>query len=291
MQPPASPRTIQEDNWGEAPATAWDLPEPELEWNFPEEDAEDLVQQEQDISRAGTPDMPQFEAPQADDWGTVPFPNFTWDDNGEQASIASSHRSRTPDIATYQDMTPIDNPAFPSGTSGDVLTHMARDLLLAISAQYSAPLEQSHEDEALVNTSSAIMQPELAPQLASELSLGSAPESAPDVVNLEADEDPQHSSQTSGEDFLGQERVSDDQLSDRQNKSEEPAQSNHANEDTSEHKDLEQLSSTSKQSIRDSHLQTRLSPRRLLRVLRKAGRSALRRKGHTSSCEDPIIVE
>lgn len=229
---------------------------------------ENPAELEQDRSRPGTPDTTDVVAPQAAD-------PTRWTNDGERSSIASSRRSRTPDVDAAQDVTLLDpDPTVPSGTSGDVLIHMARQLLLANPAQYWAPLDQAHENEAVVNTSSAILAPELAPEW--------TPELTSDDLNPTADEDSQHTrSQTTSEDTPRQERVSDIQLSDDPNSGEEPAQSDHNDEDASVYQ-ASYSSTTSVKPTRRVRLRTRLSPRRLLRVLRKAGMSALRKKGHTS---------
>ncbi|KAH0007528.1 hypothetical protein KCU78_g11729, partial [Aureobasidium melanogenum] len=218
----------------------------------PEENPAEL---EQDRSRPGTPDTTDVVAPQAAD-------PTRWTNDGERSSIASSRRSRTPDVDAAQDVTLLDaDPTVPSGTSGDVLIHMARQLLLGISAQYWAPLNQAHENEAVVNTSSAILAPELAPEW--------TPELTSDDLNPTADEDSQHTrSQRTSEDTPRQEGVSDVQLSDDPNSGEEPAQSDRNDEDVSVYQ-TSYSSTISVKPTRHGRLRTRLSPHRLLRVLRK----------------------
>ncbi|KAG9743134.1 hypothetical protein KCU73_g8485, partial [Aureobasidium melanogenum] len=269
-QPPDSPRTIWGDEWTHGPAEDWDLPELDPDWNFPEEDGEDLVQQEQDMSRAGTPDIPRFVAPQAVNqawdtgiawdfppqaenlaWGAEAIWNFA---NGEQASIVDSRRSRTPDVETVQDTAPPDaDVTLPPVTSNAALFDALRQLVAVVSAEYPVLLIQNHENEVPVGTGPASLR-----------------DSASNHLSLESDGDSQHTrSQTTGEDTPRQERFSDVQLSDHPNSAEEPAQSDHNGEDTPEHQTSDS-STISMKPTRHGRLRTRLSPRGLLRVLREA---------------------
>ncbi|KAH0263242.1 hypothetical protein KCU91_g12857, partial [Aureobasidium melanogenum] len=285
------------DPWNEVPADVPALAEPvpaDFIWvGVPEENPE----LEQDRSQAGTPDF---------EW---PLDQREDIDNGERASLASSRRSRTPDVDAVQNVTPpIANERLLPVTSDAAFVSALRQLLSTISTQLPVLLNQEHENQALNNTSSAMLQPELAsgsaPEMAPEMALEMAPEMAPDDLNRTADEDSQHSrSRTSSEDNPASEKVSDVQLSDHSDSGvesaqfdnpvskREAAQSSHNIEDASEHKSIENSSFTSKQSTRHSHLRTKLSLRRLLRVLRKAGISALRRKGHTSPYSDEATFE
>ncbi|KAG9656807.1 hypothetical protein KCU64_g5621, partial [Aureobasidium melanogenum] len=251
-QPPDSPRTIPEDEI-QGPAVDWNLPVTAPIWIG-------VVEEDQDRSRAGTPDGPDLAALQA-------F-NDAWDfNNGEQASIVDSRRSRTPDVETPQDVTPpgADATILPVTSNAD-LVNLLRQLAAIVSAQYPVLLNQDQENEgpAVPRSDSA----------SNHLSLGS-------------DGDSQHArSQTFSEDILVQERVSEVQLSDHFILGKEPTQSDHDDEDLPEYQNSEPSSFASKQSARHHRLRTRFSPHRLLRVLRKAGMSALRGKGHTSSCGD-----
>lgn len=279
-----------EDESIQGPADYWDLPVPDLE-NFPEEDGEDPVQQEQDISRAGTPDTPHFVAPQAVNqawdtgiawdfppqavnlaWGAEATWNFA---NGEQASIVDSRRSRTPDVETVQDTAPPDaDVTLPRVTSNAALFNALRQLVAVVSAEYPVLLNQNHENEIPVGTGLASLRGD----------------SASNHLSLESDGDSQHTrSQTTSEDTPRQERVSDIQLSDDPNSGEEPAQSDRNDEDVSVYQ-TSYSSTISVKPTRHGRLRTRLSPHRLLRVLRKVGMSALRKKGHTSPCSGEATI-
>ncbi|KAH0309240.1 hypothetical protein KCU74_g15259, partial [Aureobasidium melanogenum] len=264
-QPPDSPRTMHEDDWNLPQFDirwALDAPVPAPIWvGVPEENPVEL---EQDRSRAGTPNLPDVD---------VPLDQPENIDNGERASLANSRRSRTPDVEPAQDVTPSDADAtLPPVASNADLVNLLRQLVAVVSAQYPVFLNQDQENEGPVSTGPAVLRSD----------------SASDHLR---GEDPQHSrSHTSGENALGQERVSDVQLSDHSDSREEQVQSVHDGENLS----VYQTSDSSTISIkptRHGRMRTKLSPRRLVRVLRKAGMSALRRRRHTSPCGDQAVFE
>ncbi|KAH0158405.1 hypothetical protein KCU67_g7524, partial [Aureobasidium melanogenum] len=227
------------DNW------TLNVPEPAPIWvGVPEENP---VEQEQDRSRAGTPDLPD-EVPSD-------YPENT--DNGEQASIAESRRSldQPPNVEAAGAVTPPDADAtLPPVTSNADLVDLLRQLVSIVSARQPVLINQDHENEVPVGTGPASLRGDSA---SNHLSLGS-------------DGDSQHTrSQTTSEDTPRQERFSDVQLSDHPNSAEEPAQSDRNDEDASVYQ-ASDSSTISVKPTRRGRLRTRLSPHRLLRVLRKA---------------------
>ncbi|CAD0098096.1 unnamed protein product [Aureobasidium mustum] len=237
--------TCVEDDWTIPPAE-WGLGEPFPAPIWVGEPEENPVQQEQDRSRAGTPDMPDFE------W---PDEQFVEDINRDlQRAIAEAQR-RPPDQPPGAEA--VGNATNPDAdttllqlTPDDTLINMLRQSITVASAQYSILLNQDHENE-----------------------------------------NPYTKSRASNEDVLERESIPDVQLPDGSDSREESAQSDHNSDGASEYQNSEHSSSVSMQPARHSRLRTKLSPRRLLRTLRKAGMSVLRRREITSSCSNKATVE
>lgn len=194
----------------------------------------------------------------------------TWD--ADHVSIANSRWSidRTQDVEPAQDVTPLDADAtlLPEASNAAFINALRQ--LVAIF------LDQVPETEAPISTSPTILQPE----------------SASELQNLTEDElSLLAQTYTPTENALKQERVSDIQLSDHPNSRGESARPDHDGEEVLEYQVSKHSSSMSMQPTKHGRLRTKLSPRRLLCFLRKAGMSALCRKGHISPHGDQATFE
>ncbi|KAG9595099.1 hypothetical protein KCU77_g2195, partial [Aureobasidium melanogenum] len=241
-QPPDSPRTIQEDGWDEVLAIDWGLPEPDPTWDFPEEDGEDLVHEEPAISRAGTPDMPHFVSPQA--------ANLAWDteviwDNDILWDFVNGEQAS---IAASRYSLEI----IPDTVVAEDVTSPDPDATLLPVTSNATIVNLLRQLVTIVSAEYPVL---LNQDHENGVPASTSPASlrgdlASNHLSIGSDEDSQHSRSQDGED------VSEYKASDS--------------------------STISMKPTRRGRLRTKLSPHRLLRVLRKAGMSALCRKGHAS---------
>lgn len=265
--PPDSPATTPRDDLTLPQTDDWtlELPSPGPIWvGVPDEIS---AEQEQDRLRAGTPDMPEFEVP--------PPENLVEDVIDDERNSLTDASRRSIDQPSDIDIDGAVTPRDADATSHDALLDMLRQLLTVFST-HPVFLHQERVDDAPISTVPAIIRDD----------------SASDHVSVRSDHSSQHTrSQASRQDTPRRESVSDDQISDYPNSQGELAQSNHNGEDGSGYQASKHSSSISIEPTRHRRLRTKLSPRRLLRVLRNAGMSALRRRGHTSPHGDRTTFE